>query len=339
MNHRFTGLMGAMTVVIALALMTPVRVEGQARSSGVVKAPAKTWSQPRTPDGQPDLQGVWSNATLTLLERPAAFAGREFLTEKEQAEKEKALQPRTRESAGTEAHYDFLQFGLDPLQAKRASSRRTSLIVDPPDGRIPPLTPEARKRAAARAEARKRSGPFDGPESRSLSERCILMPGEGPPMLPEAYNSNIQFQQGPGYVAILQEEIHDARIIPLDGRPHLRPNIRQLMGDSRGLWEGNTLVVNTTNFTDKTNFRGSSENLHVVERFTRVDEDTILYEFTVEDPTTWTRPWKAELSMVKTKGPIFEFACHEGNYGLANNLSGARAQEKTAEEAAKRSGK
>src|SRR6266566_5286939 len=171
------------------------------------------------------------------------------------------------------------------------------------------------------------------------------LPAEGPPMLPEAYNSNIQFQQGPGYVAVLQEEIHDARIIPLDGRPRLGPNIRQLMGDSRGRWEGNTLVVDTTNFTDKTNFRGSSENLHVVERFTRVDEDTILYEFTVDDPSTWTRPWKAELSMVKIKGPIFEFACHEGNYGLANNLSGARAQEKAAEEAkaaedaAKRSGK
>jgi hypothetical protein len=324
------GLMGAMTVMIAL---------GQAPPSATLKASAKTWSQSRTPDGQPDLQGVWSNATLTPLERPAALAGRELLTEQEQAQNEKALQPRTKASAGTEAHYDFLQYGLDPLQAKRATSRRTSLIVDPPDGRIPPLTPEAKKRAAARAEARKRSGPFDGPESRSLSERCILMPGEGPPMLPEAYNSNIQFQQGPGYVAILQEEIHDARIIPLDGRPHLGPNIRQLMGDSRGRWEGNTLVVDTTNFTDETNFRGSSENLHVVERFTRVDEDTILYEFTVEDPTTWTRPWKAELSMVKTKGPIFEFACHEGNYGLANNLSGARAQEKAAEEAAKRSGK
>ena len=155
-------------------------------------------------------------------------------------------------------------------------------------------------------------------------------------MLPEAYNSNIQFQQGPGYVAILQEEIHDIRIIPLDGRPHLGPRIRQLMGDSRGRWEGNTLAVDTTNFTDTTNFRGSGENLHVVERFTRVDEETIRYEFTVEDPTTWTRPWKAELSMVKTKGPIFEFACHEGNYGLANNLSGARAQEKEEAKAAER---
>src|SRR6267378_8429063 len=171
MNHHFAGLIGAMTVLIALALTNPVRVDGQAG-----------WSQPRTPDGQPDLQGVWSNATLTPLERPAAFAGREFLTEKELADKEKALQPRTRLSAGTEAHYDFLQYGLDPLQAKRATSRRTSLIVDPPDGRIPPLSPEAQKRAAARAEARKATGPFDGPESRSLSERCILMPGEGPPM-------------------------------------------------------------------------------------------------------------------------------------------------------------
>ena len=328
MNYRFASLTGAMTVLIALVLTNVAAVYGQA-----------PWSQPRTPDGQPDLQGVWSNATLTPLERPAEFAGREFLTEKEQAEKEKALQPRTRASAGTEAHYDFLQYGLDPLQAKRASSRRTSLIVDPPDGRIPPLTPEAKKRAAARAPARKQSGPFDGPESRSLSERCILMPGEGPPMLPEAYNSNLQFQQGPGYVAILQEEIHDVRVIPLDGRPHLGPKIRQLMGDSRGRWEGNTLVVDTTNFTDQTNFRGSGENLHVVERFTRVAEDTILYEFTVEDPATWTRPWKGELPMVKTKGPIFEFACHEGNYGLANNLSGARAQEKAAEEAAKGSGK
>src|ERR1700682_3411851 len=155
------------TVVVALALMTAARVDAKARSSAVVEAPANTWSQPRTPDGQPDLQGVWSNAAITPLERPAAFAGREFLTEKEMADKEKALQPRTRASAGTEAHYDFLQFGLDPLQAKRASSRRTSLIVDPPDGRIPPLTPEAKKKAAARAEARKQSGPFDGPESRS----------------------------------------------------------------------------------------------------------------------------------------------------------------------------
>ena len=151
-------------------------------------------------------------------------------------------------------------------------------------------------------------------------------------MLPPAYNANLQIQQGPGYVAILQEEIHDVRVIPLDGRPHLGPNIRQYLGDSRGRWEGNTLVVDTTNFNDRTNFRGSSENLHVIERFTRLDADTILYEFTVEDPTTWARPWKAELPMAKIKGPIYEYACHEGNYDMVNNLSQTRALEKAAAE-------
>jgi hypothetical protein len=160
-----------------------------------------------------------------------------------------------------------------------------------------------------------------------LGERCIIWPGEGPPMLPEAYNSNIQIHQGPGYVAILQEMIHDVRLIPLDGHPHPGPNIRQYMGDSRGHWEGNTLVVDTTNFNGRTNFRGSSENLHVVERFTRADPNSILYEFTVEDPTTWATPWKGEMLLMKTEGPIFEYACHEGNYGMANTLRGARAAE------------
>ena len=312
-------------ILIGAVLLAAVPVAGQ------------TWTPSRTPDGQPDLQGIWTNAILTPLERPAELAGREFYTEQEVADIEKRAgeQARTRESAGTVAHYDFAQYGLDPNQSKRASNRRTSLIVDPPDGKVPPVTPEGRKRAAERAEARKRSGAFDGPETRSLSERCIYMAGEGPPMLPAAYNANMQIQQGPGYVAILQEEIHDVRIIPLDGRPHVGRNIRLWMGDPRGRWEGNTLVVDTTNFTDRTNFRGSSENLHVVERFTRTGEDTILYEFTVEDPATWARPWKAELPMAKTQGPIFEFACHEGNYGMANILRGARAQEKAAEEAAK----
>ncbi len=290
-----------------------------------------------TPDGQPDLQGFWTNATVTPLERPAALAGKEFFTEAERAENEKkSLAAVTVESlGGTTAHYDFNQFGLNPSQSKVAPNLRTSLIVDPPDGKLPPLTPEARKRAADGAEARKRVGAYDGPETRPLGERCIIWPGEGPPMLPEAYNSNLQIHQGPGYVAILQEMIHDVRIIPLDGRPHLNPKIRLWMGDSRGHWEGNTLVVDTTNFTNRTNFRGSTENLHVVERFTRIDPDTIRYEFTVEDPATWTRPWTAELPLTKTAGPIFEYACHEGNFGMANTLSGARAAEKAANEAAK----
>jgi hypothetical protein len=297
---------------------------------------AKTWTLSRTPDGQPDLQGFWSNVSITPLERPAELAGKEFFTDEEVAENEKrAKQPKPVEVLGlTIAHYDFVQYGLDPTQAKHALNRRTSLVVDPPDGKIPPMTAEGRKRAAERAEARKRVGPFDGPETRPLGERCIFMT-EGPPMLPEAYNSNMQILQGPGYVAILQEEIHDVRIIPLDGRPHAGPRIREYMGDSRGHWEGDTLVVDTTNFTDKTNFRGASENLHVIERFTRLDEHTILYKFTVEDPATWDRPWTAELPITKIQGPLYEFACHEGNYGMVNTLKGARAAEKAAEDAAK----
>ncbi len=169
---------------------------------------------------------------------------------------------------------------------------------------------------------------FDGPENRGLAERCIIWGAEGPPMLPIGYNSNLQIMQGEGYVAIMQEMIHDVRIIPTDGRPHVASSVRELMGDSRGHWEGNTLVVDTTNFTDRTAFRGSSENLHVVERFTRTDADTVLYQFTVDDPSTWAAPWSAEVPLAKIDGPIFEYACHEGNYGMPNNLSGARAEEK-----------
>jgi hypothetical protein len=324
---------GAVLGLIAALFFLPIQGAGQ--------TPAKPWTPKRTPDGQPDLQGFWSNSSITPMERPAALAGKEFYTEQEQAENEKRAQiPQSvTVLGGTLAHYDFVQFGLDLTQAKRAVTRRTSLVVDPPDGKIPPLTPEARKRAADRSEARKRSGAYDGPENRGLQERCILTGAEGPPMLPEAYNSNLQIIQAPGYVAILQEEIHDVRIIPLNGRPHIGPGLRQLRGDSRGRWEGQTLIVDTTNFTDRTNFRGSSEALHLVERFTRLDEDTILYQFTVEDPATWAQPWTAEIPMTKIEGPLYEFACHEGNYGLANSLSAARAQEKAAEEAAKKNAK
>ena len=318
---------------IALALLATVAASGQS---------GKTWTLQHTPDGQPDLEGYWSNVTITPLERPAELAGKEFFTEQELAQKEKQAEtPRSAEEiAGTIAHYDFHQYGLDRTQTKHGLNLRTSLIVDPPDGKVPPLTAEAKQRAAERAEARKKIGPYDGPESRNLGERCIYNVTEGPPMLPPAYNANLQIQQGPGYVAILQEEIHDVRIIPLDGRPHLGPNIRQYLGDSRGHWEGNTLVVDTTNFNDRAIFRGASEKLHVIERFTRTDADTILYEFTVDDPSTWTRPWKAELPMSRIQGPIYEYACHEGNFDMVNNLTSARAQEKkAAEEAAKKNAK
>jgi hypothetical protein len=299
-------------------------------------ASAQTWAPPRTPDGHPDLQGVWTNATITPLERPKDLGAKELFSEAEAAENRKtALVPTpTAERSGTEAHYEFTQFGLDKTQSQVAFSLRTSLIVGP-EGRVPPLTPEAQQRIAERA-AKAKGHEFDGPESRGIQENCIVWGNEGPPMLPPGYNSYLQIVQAPGYVAILQEMIHDARIIPLDGRPHLPQTVRGWLGDSRGRWEGDTLVVDTTNFTDKTNFRGSRENLHVVERFTRIDDNTIRYAFTVDDPTTWTKPWSAELPLAKDKGPIYEYACHEANYGMANNLKGARAVEKAAEEAAKK---
>jgi hypothetical protein len=284
----------------------------------------------RTPWGDPDLQGLWTNATITSFERPADLAEKQVLTEQEAAEFEKeTLRARDADnrSGGTDADLGraYNQFWYE-RGTRVVGTRRTSLVVDPPDGRVPSLTPEARQRADARVAARRRS-PADGPEDRSLVERCILWPTAGPPMVPGGYNNNYQILQTPGYVVILIEMIHDVRIIPLDGRPNAPARIQQWMGDSRGRWDGNTLVVNTTNFTGKTGFRGSGENLRLVERFTRIDSDTIDYEFTVEDPTSFTRPWKAAIPMTKTEGPIFEYACHEGNYGMTNLLSGARAQE------------
>ena len=200
-------------------------------------------------------------------------------------------------------------------------------MVDPPDGRVPPLTALAQKRQQdARTYARQH--PADGPESRSLAERCLLWGTAGPPMVPGPYNNNYQIVQGPGYVLILVEMIHDVRVIPTDGRPHLPASTRQWMGDPRGHWEGDTLVVETTNFTDKTRFRGSDENLRVVERFRRVDANTVDYQFTVDDPTAFTKPWSADIPMSHSDGALYEYACHEGNYAMTDILAGARAQEK-----------
>jgi hypothetical protein len=298
-------------------------------------ASAQTWKAPRTPDGHPDLQGVWTNASITPMERPRELGAKEFFTPEEAAENNKrALVPAdTAQRGGTEAHYEFTQFGLDRTQFQVAFSMRTSMIVGP-EGRVPPLTPEAQKRNAERA-ANAKGHEFDGPESRGIQERCLVWGTEGPPMLPPGYNSYLQIVQTPGYVMILQEMIHDARIIPMDGRPHAPADVRSWLGDSRGRWDGDTLVVDTTNFTAKTNFRGSRESLHVVERFTRVDENTIQYQFTVDDPTTWTRAWSAEMPLAKDKGPIYEYACHEANYGMANNLKGARATEEKLKNAPK----
>jgi hypothetical protein len=319
---------------------------GQATPAQKTKtaAPAAkaAWTPPRTPDGQPDLEGVWTNNSVTPLQRPKELAGKEFYTDEELA----AIQKRERERlnrdydegegeppanhSGVEGaplenvHYDHAQFGLDWLQTRVAWNRRTSLIVGP-EGSIPPLTPEARKRLAEIA-AKEKGHEFDGPENRPLAARCIARPTAGPPLLPTRYNSNLQIVQGRGYVAIETEEIHDARIIPVDGRAHLPKSIRQWMGDSVGHWEGNTLVIDTTNFTDQNPFPGA-QNLHVIERLTRADEDTILYQFTVEDAGMWIKPWSGEVPIKKISGSIYEYACHEGNYGLANTLRGARVAE------------
>ncbi len=346
MNHRFLVSVSGLTILIAVVLLATLPAAGQAPSAAARAnrtTTAKAYTPARTPDGQPDLQGFWTNSTYTPLERPKDVT-KEFYTKEEAAEIVKRAAERESEQTepGTiaDVHYDFTQFGLDRNQSKFAENLRTSLIVDPPNGRIPPLTAEGQKRAAERAEAAKLVGRWDSAQSNDLDDRCLIMAGAGPPMLNTGYNSNYQIVQAPGYVMILVEMIHDVRIIPLDGRPHVSQNIRQWLGDARGHWEGDTLVVETTNFNGKNPLRGSSENMRVMERFTRVDADTILYKFTVEDESTWTRTWSAELPMKKTVGPLFEHACHEGNYGLYNTLVGARLEEKrAAEEAAKKGSK
>ena len=285
---------------------------------------------PKTPDGQPDIQGIWSNAVLTPMERPADLKDKAFLTEPEVAVYEKRVIENNNKDRRDGPIVEDVGRAYNDFWWDRGThivkTRRTSLVTDPPDGRIPPTLPEAQKRAADRVAAR-RQHPADGPEDRPLQERCIMLNSAGPPMVPSAYNNNYQVVQAPGYVTILNEMIHDVRTIPLDGRPHLPPQARQYMGDSRGRWEGNTLVVDTTNFTGLTAFRGSSDALHVTERFTRTDAETLLYEFTVEDPATWSKPWSAAIPSVRVSGPLYEYACHEGNAGMLGILTGARADD------------
>jgi hypothetical protein len=281
-------------------------------------------------DGQPDLRGIWRNATVTPLERPNDLAGKTTFTAEEAAAYEKQVVERNNadhrpKDAEADVASGYNGFWFD-RGTKVIASGRTSLIVDPADGRIPALTPAAQKHVQE-ARAWMDEHATDGPEGRSLPERCIIWTTAGPPMLPGPYNDNFQIFQTRDQVVILNEMIHDSRVIPLDGSPHLASNIRQWMGDSRGHWEGDTLVVDTTNFSGKFSFRGSDENLHLTERFTRVSPDTLLYEFTVDDPTAFTKPWTAQIPVTKTKGPLFEYACHEGNYAMTDILSGARAAE------------
>jgi hypothetical protein len=322
---------------IAGVILTAVPLSAWAQTAAV-----RAWASPRTPDGHPDLQGIWTTQTYTPLQRPDRFAGREFLTEQEMADLTKLMteegvdplapgilaagdaERRQRIQQADPTHYNNAVWLATP-QPKALSSRRTSLIVDPPDGKLPSLTPEAQKRAAARRAA----AGFDSYENRPLQERCVVWTHEGPPMMPPPYNDVLRIFQTPGYFVVHRELTTNlARIIPTDGRPHLPAGIPQWAGDSSGRWEGDTLVVETANFNGKAAIQGSGESLRVVERFTRVAADRILYRFTVDDPGTWTRPWTAELPMIKTEGQLYEYACHEGNYGMVNTLKGARALDK-----------
>ena len=283
-------------------------------------APAADWTPPRTAWGAPDFQGAWDYRTLTPLERPREFADKATLTAEEAAAYEARQGERLDDyDRAPSVHAKWwLDYGRD-----LTDDRRTSLLVDPPDGRLPTVTDDARRRAAARAE-RRRQRPDHAAQDRGLTERCITF---GMPRLPGAYNNNVQILQTPTYVAIVNEMIHDARIVPLDGRPHLSDEVPQWHGDSRGRYEGDTLVVETVNFSPKSAFRGSTAALRIVERFTRVGPDTVHYAVTLSDPATWTRDWTALVPLTKTDQALYEYACHEGNHGLRNILHNARYAE------------
>jgi hypothetical protein len=322
MKNRVLAVLSA---VFTVALLTPLPSAGQ-------NAPA------RTPDGHPDLQGVWDFRTITPLERPDELAGQEVLTDEEAATFEQETYRRQNRdlidpATGGANYPPESQGGVVPYNefwydrgTRVVESRRTSLIVDPADGRIPYISGARRGRGRGAGGGRG----SDTWTDRSLWERCL---SRELPRMSGAYNNNMQIFQAADHVVIFNEMVHEARIIPLDGPAHLAPNIRQLQGDSRGHWEGDTLVVDTTNFTDQTNFRGSREDLYLVERFTRGDDDTLLYEFTVEDSTAWTQPWTAAFDMARLDGQMYEYACHEANRGMIGLLAGARVQEMEAAKA------
>jgi hypothetical protein len=301
----------------ALVYFAPARLNGQAT--------------PRTGDGRPAFAGIWTNSTLTPFERPKEFAGKEFFTPKEAADYSRRMQEQNNRDRRGATPQDDVNLAYNEAWFDRGtkvySNLRTSIVVDPADGRVPALTPEARDAAAARAAVQSRRP--EGPEDFPVAVRCLLFANAGPPMVSTAYNNNYAIVQTRGYVGIDVEMIHDMRIIPLSGRPHISSSIRLWMGDSVGHWDGDTLVVDTTNFTDKTHVRGSDQNLHLIERFKLMNANTIRYRFTVDDPTAFVKPWTGEIILSRAPGPLYEYACHEGNYSLADMLLGARAEEKT----------
>ena len=343
MRRQLFAPLGVLAAAIGIVSMAPVPVAGQSQ-----KAPAKASGAFKTPWGAPDLQGLWSNATITPLERPKELAGKQELSEEEAIAQENISAERRVDRPprpGDPGTYN--QVWMDS-GTKVVGSRRTSLIVDPPDGRIP-WTPEMQKTLATRGEMRRAmldgKIPFNSWRDADMGERCIT---DGIPWVPYAYNNNYLILQTPEHLTILHEQFQERRIIPLDGRPHVNQNVRQLFGDSRGRWEGNTLVVDTTNFVDRSNewwaqlWRAARPTMHLTERFTRVDAETIEYQFTIEDPTTFIKPWTASMPMTSdtaangaTGGALYEYACHEGNYAMSDILLGSRNQEKTAAGAAK----
>ena len=334
-------------VAAGMAALTVVPVLGQTRKVSPTQpvqgtAPRSGWTTPRTPDGQPDLQGVWANNGITPLQRPPQWAGKQFLNDEEMAALKKAVANAVSDDADAVFGDSLVLAAIANEKGRsfepstgnynnfwlveREVDNRTSLITDPADGRIPSLTPEAQDRAAALAVAR-RVSPADGPENRSLGERCQTF---GTPRVGAGYNSYYQIVQSPGYVAIIHELGHEVRVIPIGERPHVGGQLRQWLGDSRGRWDGDTLVVETTNFSRKSSFQGSTSNLTLVERFKRVGERTLNYEFTVSDPTVWVRPWTVMIPLKGTSDKIYEYACHEGNDGMEGILSGHRVEEQAA---------
>lgn len=331
----------ATSAALAVAISAAISAQTQDQSEYTV---------PRLPDGTPDLQGVWKNATVTPLTRPRELGTRQAYTPEEayalereaQMEVEENNQPLDPNRPAPPAtalppvgNYDLFWTDRGMTIPDIYGELRTSIVIDPPDGQIPSYTEEFQQaRAAARL-----SGPasLDGPEGRGVGERCLLSFGynSGPPMLPVMYNSHYQIVQSPGYVVILVEMVHDARIIKLtDEHDEVAPTLQKWMGDSIGRWEGDTLVVETRHFNPQQDFRGASENLTVTEYFTRVDEDKIIYRFTVDDPSTFTSSWTGELPLSGAQDMIYEYACHEGNYALPGTLAGARVAERDAAEAA-----
>ena len=341
MLRSLFGTVAVLSISLAGAGLSAQAPAEAPRAAAAAKKPSAASSKhavKRTPWGDPDLQGTWDYRTITPLERPQNMGDRQFLTDAEAATLKTRAAKRLDEppDESTPANTIHAPYWTDPGR-RVLDDKRTSLIIDPPDGRLPPLTPEGQYRLATGGRGGtggREGGKADGPEDRSTLERCITQ-GLPTSNLPTLYNNNVGIYQSPGYVALVHEMVHETRIVPLDGRPALSPGIRQWEGSSRGHWDGDTLVVETTNFTDKTRFRGSTENLKVTERFSRLDGRTLRYQFTVEDPNTWTRPWTAEYAWPLTGDQLYEYACHEGNYAMGNILRGARLKEK--EEAEKKS--